>query len=535
MENKAVFLTGENALKNVIAMTEKAAGTTDEILGDLIVNSNGTVKWSNFNKIEAKITDETKISNLSYDSSIPDVKVASIPTRNSKIVSNAVTNSTTYTFKIVDNGISVDVLLSNWDEAANYFAGDNADPNNPELTYFINTDAFKDWGVPGDEKYISKRSKKGYAVNYAYTSDPRVVIADNAIFTVHIPSNLNVDYFVMHCSGHNGATSAVEYVYGEEDKIYLDNHIMLSDDKGTTDITAYVRKSGVEDYLLFNGDVENKKKFWASFDFYKYGDPMKKYGVKLPPVEKVNKPIDEESVYITLNSSASEIATNVKALSGICLAENNSYLFGVSDTYGLYKIDFDGKNELLWDSKENLDLEGITMDGNGDLFACVENEQMIVKFSKANGYKSPEVVSVKDAQALVDVMLEFNNGFEGIAWYKDDEFFIGNQFKPITVVHYSLSKGIIRTFELNFDDDKGGVTEIADLQYDKTNNCLWVIDSRTSHLFKYDLNGNTIQGYMTKLGASPNTESFVIDFASNSLYVAADNNNGSLWKFDINN
>ena len=545
---KSLFFTGKNALKAVKAVSEKDAKFHDNVLGNLVV-SGDNVSFSNFSNMSASVKDGVKMTfrasteavtgswdideAITYIQGAPDIKVATIPSRNTQIVSTKIDNAASYTFKAVQDGISVDVLLSNWDENANYFAGEGADPNNPELTYFINTDAFKDWGVPGSENYISKRSKAAFKVNYAYTSDPRFVIADNAVFNVHIPKDLGVDYFVIHCSGHNGAASAVEYTYGHEDKVYLDTHVMVPDDKGTTDVTAYLRIPDAEDYMLFNGNIENNKKFWASFDFYKYSDPKKKDSIVLPPVEKVNKPIDEESVYVTLTADGDAIATNVKALSGICLSEDKSCLFGVSDTYGLYKINFDGSNEQLWDSKENLDLEGITIDANGDLFACVENEQKVVKFSKANGYSSPEVVSTKDADKLVEVMKEFNNGFEGIAWYKDDEFFIGNQFKPITVVHYSLSKGILGTFDLKWDDELGGVTEIADLQYDSANNCLWVIDSRTSHIFKYDLEGNTIQGHMTKIGAAPNTESFVIDFASNTLYVAADNTDGSLWKFKL--
>lgn len=530
--NKITILTGENALKNVISMTEKKQGVHDDILGDMIVGANGVVKWSNYDVIETPINDNTKITTLSYDTSISDIKVDTIPTKSSTVISIPNESNNTYSFKVnTSYNISVDVLLSNWDSNDDYFKGVNANPNNPELTYFLNTDAFKDWGVPGDERYISKRSKAANKVNYTYTSDPRVVIADNSEFVVHIPKNVDVDYFVMHCSGHNGATSAVEYVYGESDKVYIDRHDMVADNIGTTDITVYLRNRDTEDYKLFNGNIENNKKFWTSIDFYKYGDPMKKYAVSLPPVEIVNKPIDD-STYPVLEE-LNKVATNIVALSGICLSEDKSNLFGVSDTNGLYKINFDGTSEQLWNSNNELDLEGLTIDGNGDLFACVENEQKVVKFSKADGYKTPEVVSVKDADKLVAVMKEFNNGFEGISWYKDDEFFIGNQFKPIVVVHYSLSKGILGTFELKWDDEIGGVTEIADLQYDKTNNCLWVIDSRTSNIFKYDLSGNAIAPFKTNLGAAPNTESCTIDFEANKLYVGADNNEGSLWSFKL--
>ena len=60
--NKITILTGENALKNVISMTEKKQGVHDDILGDMIVGANDVVKWSNYDVIETPINDNTKIT-----------------------------------------------------------------------------------------------------------------------------------------------------------------------------------------------------------------------------------------------------------------------------------------------------------------------------------------------------------------------------------------------------------------------------------------------------------------------------------------
>ena len=62
MNNKVTLLTGKNAVKNVIAMVEKKQGFHDDILGDMVIESNGVVKWSNYDVIETTITEKTTLS-----------------------------------------------------------------------------------------------------------------------------------------------------------------------------------------------------------------------------------------------------------------------------------------------------------------------------------------------------------------------------------------------------------------------------------------------------------------------------------------
>ena len=436
-----------------------------------------------------------------------------------------------YLFEAEDKttGISCDVILSNWDEYDAFV--EEKDPEHPQLPYFLNTQHCKELGVPTEDKFISKNNKN------SIVTDPRVCLIDNGTINIHIPENITVDYIVAHISGHNGAASELDYVYNHEDGIYMDSTQIIPASQGTSDIKIWLRDKRT-DYKFFNGTLENNKKVWASFEFYKINKESER--IELPEITHVNPPIPDEA-YISLDlENATKISTNVKALSGICLSENKDCLYGVSDTYGLYKIGFDGKSELLYDTQINkgneeteYDLEGLCIDDNGDLFACVENKQSIVKFAKSKDYKTCEVVSNIDADKLKETMTEFNNGFEGIA-YNKGIFYLGNQFKPISVTKYSLTEGIVGdSVILGFDNSIGGTTEVGDLQYDPNNDTLWVIDSRSSNLYNYDLNGNNLASYKTNIGSKPNTESFVIDFENNKLYVACDNAEGTLYVFDI--
>lgn len=471
-----------------------------------------------------------------------NVLVASLPNAETTITSVAKEDgSGEYKFyATTPEGIKVECIISNWDEWAHYY--ETCDPTNPELVHFLNTKVCTELGVPTDEKLLSKTEKKGTVV-----TEPRICILDNAEFRIIVPADVDVDYAIVHASGHNGAKSAIEYVYGHQDGVYINPKDMVPGSEGTTDITIAFRDKR-EEYVLFNGSLENCKKFWASFDFYKYAEGAEK--PVLPPVETVNPPIADEmynefvSENIDGDGKMVPVATNVTALSGICLAEDKSCLYGVSDTYGLYKINFDGTSELLYNTYNEetkdteLDLEGICIDENGDLYACIENGttnyegKHLVKFAKADGYKSYTVVNEVDNDKLDAIMKEFNNGFEGIAYDSNEKvFYLGNQFKPISVTKYSLTEGVKDSFELEFDNTIGGTTEVGDLQFDPTNNTLWVIDSRSSNMYNYSLDGKNLNSYKTNIGSTPNTESFVIDFENKKLYVACDNATGDLYTF----
>lgn len=484
-------------------------------------------------RLDADYTDIIK-ANVILENVTDDLKgaikpiefVSSIPNKDTIITSNKNADGI-YEFKAVDtNGISIDVILSNWD---NYNAFvEEKDPENPGLPYFLNTQHCKELGVPSEDKFISKSNKN------SIVTDPRVCLADNDIINIHIPDGVEVDYIVAHISGHNGAASELDYVYDHEDGIYMDATKIIPASEGTTDLKIWFRDKR-SDYKFYNGTLENNKKVWASFEFYKINNESKR--IEFPEVIKVNPPIDD-SVYIELEQIGEPVSTGVNALSGICLAKDKSCLYGVSDTYGLYKINFDGTSELLYDTQVNkgdketeFDLEGLTMDENGDLFACVENDQQIVKFTKPL-FNTAEIVSNVDADKLKETMTEFNNGFEGIA-YNNGIFYLGNQFKPISVTPYSLTEGIEESVILGFDNTLGGTTEVGDLQYDPTTNTFWVIDSRSYNIYNYDLSGNVIASYKTNIGSKPNTESFVIDFENNKLYVACDNTEGSLYTFNF--
>ena len=511
-------------LKNLKNMGKDCASLKKVVFNDKVVlNADFTDMISTNVELEGVTDDQKEMIHPT-----PEVEmISSMPTFNTVIKSRCDENGK-WQFKAQDPlGITVDCILSNWDKYDEFIAEKN--PYDPQLPYFLNTQHCTELGVPAEDKFISKKNKG------SKVTDPRLCLADNDVITIHIPEDVQVDYIVAHVSGHNGAMSELDYVYNAEDGIYLDSTLITPASEGTSDIKIWCRDKRT-DYKFFNGTLENNKKVWASFDFYKINKDTAR--IVFPPVTKVNPPIPDE-VYTVLEQDGESVSTGVSALSGICLSADKSCLYGVSDTYGLYKINFDGKSELLYDTQTNkgdketeYDLEGLTIDENGDLFACVENDQRIVKFPKNAKFKECLIVSTVGTEDLDKTMTEFNNGFEGIA-YNNGTFYLGNQFKPISVTPYTLTGGCGESVILKFNNELGGTTEVGDLQYDPITNTLWVIDSRSSNIYNYDLEGNVIASYKTNIGSKANTESFVIDFENNKLYVACDNEGGTLYTFNF--
>lgn len=448
-----------------------------------------------------------------------DYLISSIPSSNTIVI--AVEDNGKYDFYANQDNIRIPVVLSNWDNYDLFV--ESKDMTNLELPYFLNTQHCTELGVPNESDFISKNNKN------SIVNTPRLCLADDVDISIEIPEDLHIDYFVIHASGHNGAKTEFEYVYNEEDGIYLESKQVIAASEGTSDIVVRCRDKRAK-YVIHNGTLDNCKKVWVSFDFYKYNERTRI--PDLPEVEHVNPPIPD-SAYNILNEPIEKLSTNINALSGICMPSDSSCLYGVSDTYGLYRIGLDGTSELIVSPQK--DLEGLCFGPNEDLYACVENEQQIIRFNKESDYKEWEIISSVDSDKLLDIMKEYNNGFEGISYNSStNSFYLGNQFKPISITEYSIENGVAENpIILKFDNNIGGTTEIGDIQYDEFLDCFWVIDSRSSNIYKYNKEGNVIESFKTNIGSKPNTESLFIDFTNCKLYVGCDNATGDIYVFDF--
>lgn len=242
--------------------------------------------------------------------------------------------------------------------------------------------------------------------------------------------------------------------------------------------------------------------------------------------------------------------TEVEGFSGMCWKDDDKTgFYAVGDKGKIYELDLTGKivstvfDNSAKDKLAVIDYEGITRATDGSIYVSTEDsatEQAgetfpgcIVRFSE--NFSKYEIVATIDNITTVK-----NQGYEGIAYYKEDIFFVANQSNPAKVFQYSLSNGIVADSDIltNADTD---VTEIADLFYDSVNDKLWILDSKTGRLARVNVSDKKFEQLYSvpaKTGevAKENPEAFTIDVEHNMLWIGCDNvANKYLYKVSLTN
>ena len=208
------------------------------------------------------------------------------------------------------------------------------------------------------------------------------------------------------------------------------------------------------------------------------------------------------SKYLPLMGSYTTIDTTCPEVSGLCLAPDGDGLLAASDERGIYHIGWDGLTTEFY-TERRMDCEGVTIDPDTkDVYYIVERKQEVNRLKAP--YKEPELLGV-----ISEVGLHTNDGLEGITYYKDGELLVGNQRRPIRLMHFK--DGSVTSFA-----DLSGVSEIADLCYDPVRDVLWIADSE-----KYTLNLCTTDGEVLA--------SWDIPFIDNAESICVDHEHGCIW------
>jgi hypothetical protein len=224
-------------------------------------------------------------------------------------------------------------------------------------------------------------------------------------------------------------------------------------------------------------------------------------------------------------SKPTKINVNVEELSGICLQEDGSALWGVGDQGQLAKVSFEGNVQNIKDF--STDLEGITRNPNtGDLLVCIEGSQKVAKISAPEFTKRTDLFVVQDA---VDGKFG-NSGLEGITYYKDDVIYVGSQAGPY-LWKFTLD-GQMKE-RINLKDVTSTIKETADLCYDPVNDWLWVADSEAHKLFVFTGDAHRLVGKIA-LATTQNEESVCVDYAHGCIWVGDDDDNQpAVYRYDI--
>ena len=222
-----------------------------------------------------------------------------------------------------------------------------------------------------------------------------------------------------------------------------------------------------------------------------------------------------------------KLTIDAEELSGLCLSEDQSFLWGVGDEGDLVKISFEG--EVLSTFHIGGDTEDVSRNPEtGDLLIALEPQGVGVV--KAPGFNS-KVSTLFNIAACSGYG---NGGMEGLTYYKNGKVLAGAQSHSHLFLCDLATKKVIWEKKMY---DKQLVSEIAGLCYDPLTDWLWIIDSEAKKVFVFIVGEEDAS--MTLLGAYPvsspgNPESVCVDHKNSCIWVGDDYGSTSyLYRYDF--
>ncbi|MBQ9411408.1 MAG: hypothetical protein IJU21_07355 [Bacteroidales bacterium] len=207
-------------------------------------------------------------------------------------------------------------------------------------------------------------------------------------------------------------------------------------------------------------------------------------------------------------------------LSGICLSEEEDFLWGVGDDGDLAKLDFEGN--VLYKFHIGGDAEDVSLNRDTkDLLIGLEPDGIGLVKGPGFNARATTVMSIPAAKNYG------NAGVEGCNYYKDGLAFAGAQSNSHIFLCDLESKKVLWSAMLY---DKNRVSEIAGFSYDPLTGWLWIIDSEAKKVFVFAVDHTVTDGNysvsMGYLGAYPvggaNPESVCVDHKHSCIWVGDD-------------
>ena len=339
-----------------------------------------------------------------------------------------------------------------------------------------------------------------------------------------IVTNLEVEHTSQHTTFNQKQNTGYPYLYGNVQSgkkvqiwmpgtMTLRNGFTLFLGKGDNWTAAY-KVSG--DVNLLSSECKDMGNITSSLEAYNGPAP------RMPEV--AGKP--------------TKYLVKFNELSGICLSEDENFMWGVGDDGELAQISFTG--EVLSSLYIGGDAEDVSRNREtGDLLIGLEPDGVGI-------IKGPDFNSHVSTLFNISACSNYgNSGIEGIAYYKDGKVFAGAQSNS----HLFLCDLATKKVEWNIKPwDKELLSEVGGLCYDPKTDWLWVIDSESKMVFVLSAErllaseANTDQGkvYDAMLGAYPvsegsNPESVCVDHKNSCFWMGDDyGDNSYLYRYDLN-
>lgn len=218
----------------------------------------------------------------------------------------------------------------------------------------------------------------------------------------------------------------------------------------------------------------------------------------------MNFPISKLSLTYIKQVSIKHELYGLNEPSGVVLTGDKTGLFVISDDKKrVFKIDFDGNLDpdatIRTDEKE---LEGITLDEQGNLFVVSERKNKIIIIDDQGKLKKDKKLKnitgyEKIAQYCDQPGLE-NKGIEGITVSNNDLFILKEGY-PGLLIKISRDLQEIIDFRIlnennHFLDDeiKSGEIDYSGICYDSSRDCFWIVSDKARRLFLYSWSSDRV-------------------------------------------
>lgn len=307
---------------------------------------------------------------------------------------------------------------------------------------------------------------------------------------------------------------------------------------------------GALNVIYFPGGVTLEGGFTLYFDkgdswtaSYTYSDtPNLKAGkcLELGDITSQLQPYDGGKPRMPEVIKYTKYTVQLSEFSGLCLSEDNSFLWAIDDNGKFGKIDITNNvGEVLESWSSGGDPEGITRNPyTGDLIVGNEDPVSVgvVKAPVNKGDKQTIVFKIEEAKGFG------NSGMEGITYYKRDGdrdlVYCGTQtgaYLYLCDLNATVDSNKYTTLVAEPISMKKfpGVVEIAGLSYDPVTDWLWMVDSESHKIFVFSGDATRLLCAYT-LKTRSNEEGIVIDRSRNCVWIADDYGSTSyLYKYEF--
>ncbi len=218
-----------------------------------------------------------------------------------------------------------------------------------------------------------------------------------------------------------------------------------------------------------------------------------------------NKKDELENSLTIINS----YTIDVQEPSGLTYDDVRQVLYTVSDNSNkIYKLSKEGHVFQAYNYNGN-DLEGISIDNNGNLILAEERQRQIIRYNPSNNQQTIYNIDVEQN--------EENSGLEGVCYdSKEDQYFVLNEKNPAILIILNNQFQKIEEHTLSFSIDYSGIC------YDSKENKIWIVSDQSKMLSQCDKNGKMLKQYKINIDKA---EGIAFDQSKMMFYLVSDSKN----------